>query len=81
MPKIYQDCLSCGNEFYITEKDQEFFKKLALEKERDLHLPKRCYKCRKQRREDAEAESDTYTKVWEDEDGYERRTRSANGDE
>lgn len=78
MARIYQNCLSCQREFYITDKDQEFFKRLALEHERELHLPKRCYRCRKQRREDAESEGE-FTKVWVDEDGYERRSRSTEG--
>ncbi len=75
MPIIYQDCLRCGREFYIKESEQKFWRDLARKEGRDFHLPKRCYKCRKERREEDEVARNA-EEVWEEEDGYQRRTRS-----
>lgn len=42
MANIYKVCKQCGSNFYITDKDQNFFN------EKGLELPKRCFTCRKQ---------------------------------
>jgi ribosomal protein L33 len=47
MPKIYKECIQCESDFYVTEKDQSFFKDKGLE------LPKRCWHCRKKNKEEA----------------------------
>jgi len=44
MANVYRDCIACEKEFYITDKDQDFYAS------REMTLPKRCYDCRKQRR-------------------------------
>ena len=81
---VYQDCLECGREFYITPKDQRFFRELAEKKRRPFHLPKRCYECRKRRREqvaDIRASHESnQPRVWRDDDGYQRRSGPRNGD-
>lgn len=74
MPNIYQDCLRCGREFYIKDSEQRFWEELAEKEDRELRLPKRCFGCRKERREEAEQEE--IQKVWEEEDGYQRRSQS-----
>lgn len=38
-------CKDCGCEFVVSEKEQNWYK------ERGFELPKRCYQCRKDRRE------------------------------
>jgi hypothetical protein len=49
MPKIYKVCVQCEHDFYISEKDQDFFSS------RELEFPKRCWSCRqKNRKERAE---------------------------
>jgi len=39
-------CIDCGEEFYWTEGEQEFYR------EHGLSQPKRCRSCREQRREE-----------------------------
>ena len=52
MPKKWVDCIECPNNFYITERDQEFYA------QRGLVLPKRCFQCRqKNKREREESRS------------------------
>ena len=48
MPKIYRECIQCESDFYITEKDQDFFNAKSLE------LPKRCWPCRMKNRKEAQ---------------------------
>lgn len=38
-------CKDCGSTFYMTRKEVDFYK------EKELHLPKRCKKCREKRKE------------------------------
>lgn len=47
MPRLYRECVQCQHDFYISDKDQEFFAS------RELELPKRCWTCRKQNRDEA----------------------------
>lgn len=44
MPRLYRECVQCEHDFYISDKDQEFFAS------RNLELPKRCWACRKSNR-------------------------------
>ena len=46
MPRLYRECKQCKKDFYITETGQEYFIRKQLE------LPKRCWKCRQQNREE-----------------------------
>jgi hypothetical protein len=46
MPKLFRECVQCGNSFYINEADQAFFTQKGLE------FPKRCFNCRKQNKSD-----------------------------
>lgn len=45
MPRIYKECVTCGQEFFISEKAQEFFAS-----QEGFQLPERCYECRQRRR-------------------------------
>ncbi len=45
MPTIYRTCVQCDSDFYIKDKDQEYFQSNNLE------LPKRCWACRQRNRE------------------------------
>lgn len=45
MPKLFESCVDCSDEFCITEKSQEFFVS------KGLALPKRCYGCRQQKKQ------------------------------
>lgn len=47
MPKLYKECLQCNSDFYITEKDQEFFES------KNLEIPKRCWPCRQKNKKEA----------------------------
>jgi len=58
MAVVYKECVEedCQAEFYITERDQEYFA------DKDLELPKRCWSCRQKRkreRNEAKAKQDT----------------------
>jgi hypothetical protein len=44
MPDISKTCVTCGSEFVLTEGAQEFYKK------NELQEPKRCARCRAERR-------------------------------
>lgn len=44
MPKIFKKCLDCEKDFYLNQKDQEFFQKMGFPE------PKRCFSCRKLRK-------------------------------
>jgi hypothetical protein len=50
MPKLYRECKQCQNEFYITDRDQQYFTS------RDLELPKRCWSCRQRNKREAQQE-------------------------
>lgn len=59
MPKIFKNCIQCGNEFYISEKDQGFFTTNNLE------FPKRCWACRqrnKLEKEKSKENSESFSK-------------------
>lgn len=45
---IYRNCTDCGEEFVINPKFQDYIK------ENDLKLPKRCKKCRENRKMNSE---------------------------
>lgn len=45
--KEWRSCLQCNSDFYLKEVDKEFFVS------RNLELPKRCWKCRKQNKNEA----------------------------
>jgi len=49
MTDIEIRCIDCGKSFIFTEGEQEYFKK------RELYPPKRCYFCRKKRKEKKDA--------------------------
>ena len=72
MSKIYKTCVQCDHDFYISEKDQEFFAS------RELEMPKRCWSCRQQNRKTKQAAIDEQaTQTWEDRPSNQRsRARS-----
>lgn len=45
--KEWKTCLQCKSDFYIKEVDREFFVS------KNLELPKRCWRCRKQNKDEA----------------------------
>ncbi len=45
---LKQNCVSCGKQFTLTDKEIDFFKN------KNLNLPKRCEECRKEKREQKE---------------------------
>ncbi len=59
MPNIWRDCIKCGSDFYITEKAQDYIAKMKYE------LPKRCWKCREELRNERDEQRDE-EKVWDD---------------
>lgn len=65
--RVYRLCAQCGGEFYIKGEDQRFFAA------RNLELPKRCFKCRKENKAVANQQiaetgvADNYRSVWSDE--------------
>lgn len=46
MPNLNLTCIDCGNDFYFKEKDQLFYAKQGYD------APKRCWDCRKIRKEE-----------------------------
>jgi len=53
MTKIFKLCVQCEHDFYISEKDQEFFLS------RELEFPKRCWSCRQKNRKERAEEAAT----------------------
>ena len=43
--KEFRTCVDCQKQFYITESEKQFYA------ENKYELPKRCYNCRKKKRE------------------------------
>jgi hypothetical protein len=46
--RIYRICVRCEKQFYINERDQQFFY------EQKIPLPKHCWDCRQQNKREAE---------------------------
>lgn len=43
MPNIYANCSECKREFYMTEKEMEYYTSM------EFAFPRRCWNCRKKK--------------------------------
>lgn len=50
MTQIDTTCSDCGRPFYITDKEQEFYKS------KNFEMPKRCFNCRRKRKAEREGQ-------------------------
>lgn len=78
MPNIDLKCADCGNDFYFTERDQEFYRTKGFSQ------PKRCFQCRQKRKEEktgrqADPPTADFPQVWQEETNGNKRGRRGRG--